>query len=81
MILNYEEIKRRKLLADFSEKNFENASYDLRIDSIITVKGKIKNKLKIEPNGMAVVTSKETVKIPSNIIGHAFVREDCLRKV
>ena len=74
MILNYEEIKKRKLISDFSDENFENASYDLSIDQIITVNGKKINRIKIQPNGMAVVTSKETVKIPNNIIGHAFVK-------
>ena len=74
MILNYEEIKKKALITDFLDENFENASYDLSVDQIITVKGKKSNKLKIQPNGMAVVISQETVKIPNNIIGHAFVK-------
>lgn len=74
MILNYEEIKKKNLLSHSIKKNFENASYDLRIDKIITVRGKEKDEIEIKPNGMAVVTSQETVELPPNIIGHAFVK-------
>lgn len=74
MILNYEQIKSKKLIQNFIDKNFDNASYDLRIDKIVTVSGSVKKKLNVEPNSIAVAISKETIKLPKNIIGHAFVK-------
>lgn len=74
MILNYEQIKNLGLLQNFDDKNFENASYDLCIDKIITVNGTEEQKLALKPNSMAVAISKESVKLPTNIVGHAYVR-------
>lgn len=74
MVLNYEQIKNKKLIQNYEDNSFDNASYDLRIDKLITVSGSVKNKLAIAPNSMAVAISKEIVKLPKNIIGHAFVK-------
>ncbi|MGB0788253.1 MAG: dCTP deaminase domain-containing protein, partial [Marinirhabdus sp.] len=74
MVLNHEQIKNEKLIQNSISENFDNASYDLRIDKLITVGGSVKKKLNIEPNSMVVAISKETAKLPKNIIGHAFVK-------
>lgn len=74
MILNYEEISQKGLIQNSIPANFTNASYDLRVEEIITITGKRKRIFKIKPNSMVVVVSKESVVLPSNIIGHAYVR-------
>ncbi|MBP1631396.1 MAG: hypothetical protein H6Q15_2289 [Bacteroidetes bacterium] len=74
MILNHEEIKAKRLLSNFDSNNFKNASYDLRVDKIISVDGKILESFQIQPNTMVVIISKEKIELPYNIIGHAYVK-------
>lgn len=73
-MLNYEQIKSKNLIQNSIDGNFKNASYDLRVDKIITLKGKEVKSFDIEPNSMVVVISKEDVKLPEDIIGHAYVK-------
>lgn len=73
-MLNHEEIKNRQLIENYDDNNFKNASYDIRIEKIITINGKEKTSYKIKPNSMATAISKEFVKLPNNIIGHAYVK-------
>ena len=81
MILNYEQIKSKGLIQNFEDENFDNATYDLRIDKLIAGTGSIKKKLDVEPNGLAVAISKETLKLPKDIIGHAFIKLAYRKKV
>lgn len=74
MFLNHEEIKKEKLIQNFVKPNFDNASYDLRVDKIITVDGKEKTEHEIMPNSMVFITSKERVMLSNNRIGHAFIK-------
>lgn len=73
-MLNHEDIKRNNLIRNVDNNNYRNASYDLRVDKIITIEGKEKSSFKIKPNSMVVAISKENVKLPNDIIGHAYVK-------
>lgn len=73
-MLNHEDIKLNNLIQNADNNNFRNASYDLRVDKIITIEGKEVSSFKIKPNSMAVAISKERVKLPNYIIGHAYVK-------
>lgn len=74
-MLNCEDIKKLNLIQDAEDENFKNASYDLRVGKIITTSdGKEKALYEIKPNSLTIAISKEKVKLPSNIIGHAYVK-------
>jgi len=73
-MLNYESIKSRNLIKDSDNSNYRNASYDIRVEKIITPDGKEHSSFFIKPNSVVIVTSKETINLPNNVIGHAYVK-------
>jgi len=73
-MLNHEDIKANNLIQNADNNNFKNASYDLRVDKIITIEGQEKNSFKIQPNSMVIAISKERLNLPVDIMGHAYVR-------
>ncbi len=73
-MLNYEDIKSRNLIENAIDNNYRNASYDIRVEKILTPDGKEEISFFLKPNSVVIVISKEVVTLPNNIIGHAFVK-------
>lgn len=80
MVLTKKEIKDRKIIQSDAEKNYTNISYDLTVDKIITRKGKIFQNYEVPPNSLVTIISKESVVIPKNIVGHAYVKTSLSQK-
>ena len=75
MILNSEEIKNLKIIESFDEENFENASYNLSIDKIITMDGKEqKSGYKIKSQEILWAICKEKFNLPKDVIGLVHVK-------
>jgi Deoxycytidine deaminase len=79
-MLNYEEIRKLNIIQQCALKNYKNASYDLRVDKIITPDGKEQDTYSIKPNCMVVVVSQESVTVPENVIGFAYVKTSLSQK-
>lgn len=82
MLLNAENIIDKKLLSDTIAENFGNASYDLSIGTIITMEDKSikKGEYQIPPQGMVIAVSKETFKMPKNVIGFTTIKNSLSSK-
>ena len=74
MLLNYEQIKTRKIITNPSESNFGNGSYTVKIGTLLSVDGKEHDSYSIEPQGMVVVISSESFDLADNIIGNATIK-------
>ena len=74
MLLSGEAIQARNILANAVAQSFRNASYDLRIDRIVTVGGEEVAEYIMPPQGMAEVISAERVAMPDDVAGYALVK-------
>lgn len=81
MLMNADEIRRNIGIDDRSDKNFRNASYDVRIGRIILPDGKVipaksgeSASFRLPPQGLVEVVSKEKINLPPNIAGYAMVK-------
>lgn len=87
MFLNYKQIISGKYIIDAHKDHYRTASYDLRVDKIITPNGEViskegnaEGKYKIKPNSIIVAVSMERIELPYDIIGHAHVRTTLSQK-
>src|SRR5437867_407980 len=74
MLLSGEAIQARNIVANGLAQSFRNASYDLRIDKIVTVAGEEVGEYIMPPQGMAEVISIEKVTMSDDIAGYALVK-------
>jgi len=75
MLLSGAEIKARAMLQDTDNGSFREASYDLRIGTIIPIKTREEVKAFNLPfQGMVEVISKEKCNLPVNVAGYAAVK-------
>jgi deoxycytidine triphosphate deaminase len=86
MVLNRDQIRNRGLIADgLVEGSLRDCGYDLTISSLLgkNDQGRIvesTNELDLEPQGIAVVVSNETLKMPADVCGHALVKTSLCRE-
>ena len=72
MTLNHQEIKANGLVEDAIEGGWRSASYDLTIESILIPNEKsVRQSYRIKPQEVIVVISKETIKLPEDVVGQA----------
>lgn len=74
MLMSGEAIQARNILTNAEPQNYRNASYDLRIDKILTLAGEEVEEFIMPPQGMAEVISIEKVAVPDDVAGYALVR-------
>jgi deoxycytidine triphosphate deaminase len=76
MLLNDQEIRTYGLIEDYADdkEHFRAASYDIRIGTIITVKGKEVKEMRLKPQGIVEVVSREKVSLPMKVGGFAMVK-------
>jgi len=67
-------IEARNIIINSSPQGFRNASYDLRIDTIITPKAEEETDFILPAQGMVEVISAERVQLPADIAGYALVK-------
>jgi deoxycytidine triphosphate deaminase len=86
MVLNRDQIRMRGLIADgLVESSLRDCGYDLTISSLMgkNDQGEVTesiNELDLEPQGIAVVVSRETLKLPADLCGHALVKTSLCRE-
>lgn len=80
MILNYEEIKSKNIIEEFTEKEFTDGSYNLTISHIIDMSNNVTDSFTLKPQGMAYVIFKEKMNVPENIIGFAHVKTSLTKR-
>jgi deoxycytidine triphosphate deaminase len=80
MVLSHEQIKSTTIIIDGIDSNYENASYDLRVENIIDMDGKEHNEIKISPQGMMYIIFKEKIVLDNNTIGFAHVKTSLTQK-
>lgn len=81
-LLSGEEIKSLKLVEDSSDDNLYRAStYDLSIGEIIPA-GSVSggSEYRLPPGGTVRVVSRELLKLPNEITGHALLKNELCRK-
>lgn len=80
MLLNWEEIKKKKIFEDgtFSEANFTAANYNLSIKGFIVIDNKPQSEeiesFFLEPRGMVVAVSNEIFDMPNDVVGYTTVK-------
>jgi dUTPase len=82
-LLSGEEIKSMKLVENSSDDNLYRAStYDLSIGEIIPARSSVAvgSSFSLPPGGTVRVVSKETLKLPGDITGHALLKNELCRK-
>lgn len=73
-LLSGEAIEARNILANAVAQSFRNASYDLRIDKIITPGAEETIDFILPAQGMVEVISAERVQLPADVAGYALVK-------
>lgn len=71
MLLNGREISSRGLVRNCRQERFRASSYDVSVGQIIDAKGETHGSYKMEPQGMAIVISRERLALPTDISGYA----------
>src|SRR5260370_40977719 len=81
-LLSGEEIKSQALVENCADENLYRAStYDLSIGEIIPAgTASVGFEYILPPGGTVRVVSKELLKLPSNITGHALLKNELCRK-
>lgn len=81
-LLSGEEIKSLALVEDCVDENLYRAStYDLSVGDIIPAKSAPgSSEYNLPPGGTVRVVSKELLKLPKNITGHALLKNELCRK-
>lgn len=74
MVLNCEQIKKRRIIKNFTDSQFSDASYNLTVGRIIDMNNHVSELFTIKPQGMAYVVFQEEMNIPSDVIGFAHVK-------
>lgn len=75
MLLNADEIRNRGLVASgASTSSYRASTYDVTVGLILTPSGKKLSSLTLRPQEIAVVVSRETLRIPIDVSGHAVPR-------
>jgi deoxycytidine triphosphate deaminase/uncharacterized small protein (DUF1192 family) len=74
MLLSDDAIRANGLIKHDIEEHYRAASYDVCVGTILTIDGREVQELKLEPQGIVEVISREEVRIPHNIVGYAMVK-------
>jgi dUTPase len=74
MLLSDNEIRAKGLIYNAVEAHYRAASYDVGVGTILTMDGKEVTELKLEPQGIVEVISREEVRVPRDVVGYAMVR-------
>jgi deoxycytidine triphosphate deaminase len=73
-MLTGSQIRDLRLIADGHDDCYRGASYDLRLQSVLTNEGKIEEHYSLPAQGIIEVVSIEHIKLPRNISGFAMVK-------
>jgi hypothetical protein len=81
-LLSGEEIKSLALVENSADENlFRASTYDLSIGEIIPAgPASGSSEYNLPPGGTVRVVSKESLKLPNNITGHALLKNELCRK-
>jgi deoxycytidine triphosphate deaminase len=74
MVLNNRQLAELGIIQDGQPENFRAISYDLTIGKVIVTTGRKRNSVILKPQGIVEVVSRETVKVPKNVVGYAMVK-------
>jgi deoxycytidine triphosphate deaminase len=74
MVLNDRQIASLGLIADSHPENFRAISYDLSVGKVIATNGRKRNAMILKPQGIVEVVSRESVKLPKNVLAYAMVK-------
>lgn len=80
MLLNRQEIENVDIIQESIPNNYKESSYNLRIGKIITHDGKIKDTIDLPPQGLVTVISEESLKVPTNHLLMATVKNGLSQK-
>jgi deoxycytidine triphosphate deaminase len=74
MLLSDDEIRGNNLIEGALNDNYRAAGYDLSVGLFITVQGRKKKSIRLRPQGIVEIISKEKINLPSDVVAFAAVK-------